>query len=58
MRAVRRTSKAEKTSTCVDLAVCGENACCQTGRNTMAKKAIQIPAHNIPSFKPRISWKT
>ena len=25
---------------------------CQTGCNILAKKAIQIPAHNIPSFKP------
>ena len=24
----------------------------KTGRNILAKKAIQIPAHNIPSFKP------
>ena len=23
----------------------------KTGRNILAKKAIQIPAHNIPSFK-------
>jgi DNA-binding protein HU-beta len=24
----------------------------KTGRNILAKKSIQIPAHNIPSFKP------
>jgi DNA-binding protein HU-beta len=24
----------------------------KTGRNIKAKKSIQIPAHNIPSFKP------
>ena len=24
----------------------------QTGRNILAKKPIQIPSHNIPSFKP------
>ncbi|HAW72843.1 MAG TPA: integration host factor subunit beta [Flavobacteriales bacterium] len=24
----------------------------KTGRNILAKQSIQIPAHNIPSFKP------
>jgi DNA-binding protein HU-beta len=24
----------------------------KTGRNILAKKSIDIPAHNIPSFKP------
>jgi DNA-binding protein HU-beta len=24
----------------------------KTGRNILAKKSIQIPAHNIPAFKP------
>ena len=50
MRAVR--SNLEVAKTYLRVWKLGEDACKQDGRNILAKKSIQIPAHNIPSFKP------